>query len=203
MTSIKVSGISPRTSSSTLLHPAPRNGKTSRRRSGRRTFPPATGQRARDELRKAGLVDKSGGGGHPWLWHRKVLTHSRVPMSSEQVEQVAYSPEEELTHGVSRQNSNGDAYLLNLLKEEEKLREDASDIPCAVCDKPDTDATFQCDRVHAGCGPRGTIPDGNVTSVTNVDDLDSDVYEPDFDVEAGQAWVDATDEQLTSFGRRL
>lgn len=88
----------------------------------------ATGRRARDELRKADQIDKTGGGGEPWLWHtKKLLTHA-WPAQVEQLEQLKDDHPEELAHSMSNGKPSGDAYLLNLLKEEEVLREGTEEL---------------------------------------------------------------------------
>lgn len=74
-----------------------------------------TGRRARDDLRKSGLIGKSGGGGAPWMWHRKVVGQSRVGLDK----WPSSSPEaDEVGQGLDNGLSNGDAYLSNLAKEE-------------------------------------------------------------------------------------
>lgn len=97
-----------------------------------------TGRRARDDLRKSGMIGKSGGGGAPWTWHRKVVGQSRVgldkwPSSSNEDDEVGQT----LDTGLP----NGDAYLSNLSKEEENLpaRDAVRDVgQCVFCRNPAT-----------------------------------------------------------------
>ncbi len=72
-----------------------------------------TGQRGRDELRKAGLIDKSGGGGQPWKWHR-VLSHSGESGQHGQHGQHAWPTKGEVSQPLANGKPNGDAYLANL-----------------------------------------------------------------------------------------
>ena len=102
-----------------------------------------TGRRARDDLKKAKIIELIGGGGDPWQWLlvQPALYVAKWPSSPVQTDL--------LVQPLANQNVNGDAYLSNLSKEEEDIRENAksnladssseSNVAkylCDVCDHP-------------------------------------------------------------------
>ncbi len=76
-----------------------------------------TGRRARDDLKKAKIIELIGGGGDPWRWLlvQPALYVAKWPSSPVQTDL--------LVQPLANQNVNGDAYLSNLSKEEEDIRE--------------------------------------------------------------------------------
>ena len=129
-----------------------------------------TGRRARDELRKAGLIDKNGGGGNPWEWFRTV----EVGQSGESVDKwpTRLAKGGEVGQPLAKLKPLQDKNLSNLsnqLQTPGESPEEVGQLPldserlghlrlCDVCDQDGDLIELHGVPVHLRCAPAHWLP---------------------------------------------